>query len=353
MTYINPRNKLLQHIDRIASIKAGGNPPPVNVEIDLSNRCDLGCEFCHFAYTHTRGPHAHSEKLNDAIPGGDLMDTHLAVDIIDQLYNFGVRSITWTGGGEPTLHPDFEQIISLNYVYGMDQGIYTNLAHTSRDNMLAMKDSMKWILVSLDADYRGEYKRLKRVDAFDEVCEHINLIANYPGNATIGVSFLLNKHNFERTESMIRLGLSLGADYVQLRPTISFDLQNPGNVGEDTSWALEAAAYLADLAWNPRVEIDLDRFIAYGNWIRHGYQTCWWSRMQTVITPNGKVWGCVNKREFPDAELGDLTNELFADIWKRAPTQMVNNQCRVFCRGHIPNQALDIMMAEQIHGNFV
>ena len=54
--YVDARGKLLQHMDRLAVIKTGGSPPPVNVEIDLSNRCSLGCEWCHFAYTHTRGP---------------------------------------------------------------------------------------------------------------------------------------------------------------------------------------------------------------------------------------------------------------------------------------------------------
>jgi radical SAM protein with 4Fe4S-binding SPASM domain len=105
--------------------------------------------------------------------------------------------------------------------------------------------------------------------------------------------------------------------------------------------------------YNPRVEVDIDRFIAYGNWVRHGYQTCWWSKLQTVITPNGKVWACVNKREFPEAELGDLNNESFADIWARVPVQKVNDRCRVFCRGHIPNQMLSEIMTVQVHGNFV
>ena len=42
--YINPRSKLLQHIDRITALKFGAKQPPVNVEVDLSNRCSLGCE---------------------------------------------------------------------------------------------------------------------------------------------------------------------------------------------------------------------------------------------------------------------------------------------------------------------
>src|SRR5512139_761362 len=117
--YIDPRSKLLQHVDRLAALKRGEIPAPVNVEIDLSNRCSLGCEWCHFGYTHTRGPLAGKrDKPNDALPGGDLMDDGLAFALIDQLKAAGVRSITWTGGGEPSLHPHFDAIVKYTSVRG-------------------------------------------------------------------------------------------------------------------------------------------------------------------------------------------------------------------------------------------
>src|SRR5512139_1310988 len=120
--YIDPRAKLLHHLDRLYAIQRGAIAPPVNIEIDLSNRCSLGCEWCHFAYTHTRGPLAGKRDKPDAsIPGGDLMDTYLARRIIDQLAENGVRSVTWTGGGEPTLHPHFNEIIEYTAQYPIDQ----------------------------------------------------------------------------------------------------------------------------------------------------------------------------------------------------------------------------------------
>lgn len=45
--YIDPPGKLYANLDRVAEIQKGGTPAPVNVEIDLSNRCSLGCSWCH------------------------------------------------------------------------------------------------------------------------------------------------------------------------------------------------------------------------------------------------------------------------------------------------------------------
>ena len=136
-TYIDPARKLYAHMDRLVALKAGANPSPVNVEIDLTNRCSLGCAWCHFGYTHTRGPLAGKrEKPDGAIAGGDVMDRKLALAIVKQLAAGGVRSVTWTGGGEPTLHPEFDEVVVVAHAHGLDQGVYTHGGHIDADRKL-------------------------------------------------------------------------------------------------------------------------------------------------------------------------------------------------------------------------
>jgi hypothetical protein len=75
--------------------------------------------------------------------------------------------------------------------------------------------------------------------------------------------------------------------------------------------------------------------------------------MQTVITPNGKAWMCVNKREHSAAEIGDLSRETFRDIWARRQIAAVDADCRVMCRGHVPNLVLSEVMTFRAHSNFI
>jgi MoaA/NifB/PqqE/SkfB family radical SAM enzyme len=351
MNYIDPTNKLLKHIDRIAEIQAGGHPAPVNVEIDLSNRCNLGCAGCHFSHTHTRG---HFGNVANVSTVGDLMDISLIRKIIVDLWHNGVRSITWTGGGEPTLHPRFDEVIESTHAIGLAQGIYTNGTQITPKRAELMKKSMDWVYVSLDRADRETYKEYKKADAFEKALAGIENLVNADGNATIGVGFLLSRQSLPYARDMLDLGQDLGVDYIQFRPEISFDFDNQSSGPEDNAWIKAAIMWLDGVKGERKVNVDVSRFEMYRNWKGHGYKTCHWSQMQTVITPNGKVWTCVNRRGFEGDCIGDLTQETFAEVWQKSCAKIVDSKCRVMCRGHIPNLTLDHMMKERTgHDNFV
>ena len=354
-TYVDPAGKLFGHLDRLAGLKAGHVPPPVNVEIDLSNRCSLGCEWCHFSYTHTRGPLAgKTPKPEGDVPGGDLMPLALARRIIRQLRTYGVRSITWTGGGEPTLHPDFDEIVTYAAAVGIKQGIYTHGGHIDAERAALLKRVMTFVYVSLDAICAKDYKHRKRVDRFDAATDGVRRLADAEGGATLGVGFLLGPESWPDAYSAPRLVEDLKADYCQFRPAIIYGQEHPGELAENAEWVDDAiTAMRFSISRHDNVEADIPRFQRYRDWRGHGYATCWWSGLQTVITPNGKVWACVNLREHPAAELGDLSVESFEDIWRSRPLHAVDHDCRIMCRGHIPNLALDAMMAPREHAEFV
>ena len=356
MSYINPRSKVLYHIDKIAQLRRMGTTlAPVNVEIDLSNRCSHGCSWCHFAYTHTKGPLAGKrDKPAGHIDGGDLMSIELAYSILRQLAQAGVKSVTWTGGGEPTLHPHFIDIIKFAAELGLDQGLYTHGGHITPELAKVIKKHLTFAYVSLDECTPEAFKRSKGVARFGAVLAGINNLVAAEGGATVGVGFLLHPGNCNDVDAMVGLGKELGVDYVQFRPIIDYDQAAPGDLVTDVQWTNSAINNLRKYAGDPFVLADAWRFEMYRDWNGHGYETCNWAAMQTVITPNGKIWRCLNKREHPDALLGDLSTESFMSIWRRSGGPCaVNDGCRVMCRGHIANITLDAVLTEQEHRNFI
>lgn len=353
--FISPKTKLFQHLDRLQAIKEGKKPPPVNCELMLSNRCDLKCAMCHYSYTHTRGPWVgHVDKPHGAISSGDLMDYDLACSVLGQLAAYGVKSLVLSGGGEPTIHPRFDDIIRHAHGVGLELGLYTHGGHLRGARAAWMKEHFEWIYISFDAWDVESYKHHKGVNRFERVCENVRNLAALPGKATIGMGFLLHGGNYQFAYHMQKLGRELGVDYVQFRPLVSYSQDEPNKLIEDTSWIDDAVQLLQQYQGDPFIIADTDRFRMYQRWDKHPYQTCHWSALQTVITPNGGVWRCTNKMEHPDALLGDLNVAPFADIWERAGGACsVDASCRILCRGHISNVTLDSVFTSQPHGNFI
>jgi len=352
-TYIDPRGKLFGHLDRLAQLQAGLRPPPVNVEVDLSNRCNLGCAGCHFAHVHSRGRHA-GMPAPGYQPTGDLMDRDLALALPGILKAAGVRSVTWTGGGEPTLYPDLAGVLKATRRAGLDQGIYTNGALLDEETAQTIKRTCQWVYVSLDYADRESYALGKQSDAFDAACAGVKMLTG--SGATLGVGFLLGPQNWQYATDMVHLGRELGADYIQFRPMVMVDPETPGVVNEDTGWVRHCLAGIR-AAGLDRVEgviVDASRFEMYAGWRDHGYDACWWCSMQAVITPDGRVWACVNRRGRPAALLGDLGEWEFGTLWNNRPgPEPVGGECRVLCRGHIPNLMLNDILMDRPHGSFI
>ena len=84
--------KMLSHIDRIA-----GEKKPITADIFLTNYCNNRCPYC----TYGRW------ELNT---GAQAMRYEDFITYAKRLAVMGVQGFILTGGGEPTINPDFEKI---------------------------------------------------------------------------------------------------------------------------------------------------------------------------------------------------------------------------------------------------
>lgn len=363
MSFIT-RHKALGHVDRLARWKAGEKPAPVTIEWDLSNRCALGCTFCHFAHTHTRGPWVnHDRRLPMAFETpGDLADRDLLRRAIPEVAAAGVEGIIWSGGGDPLTHPNWDEQLGRAHAAGLQQGMYT-FGGLIVDNLQArtLAAYCTWIVVSLDAADADTYAADKRVDPsmFRRACDGVNRLMQAGGlhvGADVGASFLLHAGNVWQAGEMVKLARKLGATYASLRPIIDTHADNPAQPLNNT-WARDPKVlqYLEQFAADPFVEIDVNRFRQYGEWSgnRH-YEVCHGIKLNATITPDGRVWVCPQRRGIEGSCVGDLRTESFTDLWQRHPGQWTDfSQCRAMCRLHLTNQAVAPVFGDYKHGAFV
>jgi MoaA/NifB/PqqE/SkfB family radical SAM enzyme len=354
--YVDPVGKILAHVDRLAAWKQGTHAAPINIEWDLSNRCSLGCAGCHFAYTHTRGPLAGKrDKPHDFVDGGDIADTNMVKRALYEAKEAGVLSATWTGGGEPTLHPDFDEIVRYADSLGLRQGLYTHGGHINEARGKMLGDVLDWIVVSVDCVDAESYAAYKGVSQnwFSKMLAGVSNLRH--GKSVVGVSFLLGKDNWTQARDMLKLAREMGVDYATFRPMIEYSMDDPSMPAGNVSWITQALPMLELLSNQPDVECIPERFIEYRDWqYRREYGACYGIRFNTVVTPNGKVFVCVNRREFAGSELGDLSVESFASIWARHPGEWRDfEKCRVLCRLHMINKTVWDVHRPRQHVEFV
>ncbi len=355
-TRIGPQ-KVFAHLDRLQAWQQGKRPAPITLEWDLSNRCTLGCDHCHFAHTHVRGPWT---GLPRTIPEayantGDVADSSLVDRGLVEAAMAGVQAIIWSGGGEPTTHPDWQDVMAVAAHVGLQQGMYTlgGLLTPERAHVLARYAS--WVVVSLDAVDAETYAAEKHVgaDRFAAACQGIRWLAE-AGTTTIGVSFLIHEANWPRIPNMWSLARDLGARYTTFRPRIDCAPDDSTAEFLDREWITQALPSLHAVAGLPDIECDPSRFVAYRDWTGRSYTTCHAIKLNATITPDGRVWVCPQRRGMAESCLGDLRTESFQDLWARHPGQWTDfADCRVMCRLHGVNEQLAPVFAEYQHPAFV
>ena len=122
-------------------IQDGKAPSPVMAHISLINACNLTCSFCCFANRDM----------------GDMIPTEKVKQALDSFKKIGVTGIEFTGGGEPTLHPDFKEIVIYAHSLGFKLGICTNGARIGVDRKIG-KDIIElfsWVRLGMYGFYEG------------------------------------------------------------------------------------------------------------------------------------------------------------------------------------------------------
>lgn len=269
-------HKIMYYVNEVEKLIAGESVMPVTCEIDPSNRCQLSCNFCMFESLRHE-----PEDLSFNIY------RHLLID----LKKIGTKSITFTGGGEPTMNPNFAEMVDLAETFKFEYGLITNGLRLSR---IERPDRFKFIRVSLDAATSKTYQRLKKATCFDRVIGNITHAIRR--GALVGISYVVNEINRDEIEKAQKLAKELRVAYIQFKPA--------WHNGEPYS----------DYEINGTKEtIDMERYRATD------MVPCKIAGLIGIVGADAKVYYCCQYRGNERYCLGDLNETPFPKIWARRP----------------------------------
>jgi MoaA/NifB/PqqE/SkfB family radical SAM enzyme len=291
----SPQDKLALH-PQLAEHMAGRRVYPVGIEISPSGVCQAHCPQCFYSNGDLGG----FRKV--------FLETFRACVLLEECEPLGVKAVTWTGGGDPSLHPDIGTLVESAKVHGLDQGMFTNaLAMPRFDPSL-----LQWIRVTMtDRPYKPECIRALRP------CKTLGFAFNYRGAKEDGAYLL----------ETLRLAEEVGADYVQCRPALKFhgetvDIKPP----DFTHPLMQVTGYKFEEARK-----------------KHGYARCEGFHMVPFIFEDGSVNVCAYMRKHgPEFVLGNIYKDSLKDILDRAPQSVpVHENCQVACKLNEINNLVD------------
>lgn len=298
--------KALRFPDRLDGIENGHAVAPVHVQIILSDLCNQACHFC--AY---RDPSYTSSQLfhidGDYNPKRFLPFDKL-IEILDDCKDMGVRAIQYTGGGEPTVYPRFQEAINATVDRGIPWAVVTNgVLSRGRDFSTAA-----WIRVSLDAATPATYSRIRRVpeDHFHKACQTVR-------RYHCGVGFVVTPENWTEVRDASELSRSLGASNIRIGAQFSSE-----DAGLFSGFRDEAAALCrsAESLTEPGFEV-VNRFEEKLSELDDGnpeYERCGYQYFTTYIGADQNLYRCCVYAYNPHGLIGSLHGRRFRDVWPEA-----------------------------------
>lgn len=224
----------------------------ISCSIDLCNRCQNDCVFCI------------AQKYLD----GSVLDYGVYLRLLEDLERMRVKSIVFSGGGEPLLYPHFQQAVIDASSLGFRLGLFTN--GIILDDFLGIASKFTFIKVSLDAGSVESYKRIKGTNSYDRVIRNIDKIKDLT-YTTIG--WVLLKENCSEIFNAERVLDGVGS--INIKRDVRVVKRRPTS------------------------------------------DSCRSSRDLGIVASNGKVYYCTMKKWDDRYLLGDLAVDRMPIIWER------------------------------------
>lgn len=301
---------------------------PAQVDIDLTNVCNQDCYYCNSAEFRQNKPV--QKKYTEYIT---LLDK-LATWREHSPNSYGTtHTITYPGGGEPTVLTGYEHVIE----HTIDHGFLTSLT-TNGSNLDKLLDSIvveklrkiAWIGIDIDAGKEDLYEQIRRSltakSLFNRVVDNAtNLV-----DAGVNVDFkcLINplNDNREAMNDLFALVKKIGGRSIYFRPVIVNGVAHP--ITDAT------LTMLSELS----TEFALPHWVNTNKTQPRNYKKCHQMFHFPVFCADGKVYICCEGKGNPQFELCDWDSGDFRDQWLTERHWEVYNKTNVaFCQPCRPN----------------
>lgn len=313
--------KILHHEKTIKKLRNGEQPYPISLRLVLSDLCNHNCHFCTFrmenSFTNKNFGEIDQKKGTMNYNPRRFLSLEKSLEIIEDCKKMNIKSIEFTGGGEPTVHPNHVEIFNKVHELGIDAGLITNGA-LFRKGFVDSVLKFSWCRFSLDAGNAKTYAKIREIpeSTFDKVLKNISKLVSkrkaVNSNTTIGISFVVTEQNYLEVYDAAKIASDLGVHYFR----VAYYRTDEGFVsGDYDKVCIDIGRAMHDFN---RAEFKvIDRFSEASLNIDStpDYSFCAYQNVSTWISADYNVYRCCVTSYDDHGLLGSIKNQSFKDLW--------------------------------------
>lgn len=332
---------------------------PKQAQVILSDLCNQNCGFCAYrmdGYSSNEMFVGASEKARYGHNNPKrFIPTERALALMDELAAAGVQAVQFTGGGEPTVHPEHERIFKYALERGLKCALVSNGLRWS-DPLIAVLRQFAWVRVSIDAGTEETYARTRETAPgnFRKVWGNVQRLAHVirtpeAGRPTclLGIGYVVTPENCGEIALGVKYAAESGARYIRMSAMFSPDGTAPyRGIYEKIKRDIAAARARYEHGLFAVHDLFGDRLQD----LEEGppdYDTCYYQRYNTYIGGDLNVYRCCVLAYNKHGLLGSIKDQTYGEFLKTAPFEPFDARSCERCQFNTKNRAMNYLMSSK------
>lgn len=323
---------------------------PVRVDIDVNQDCSDHCYFCYSRPYSGKKTYKHA-----SISEPDFRC------LIAQLAESGTKTIRFTGGGEPLLHPDIRTLLTIPASFDLNSCIITNGTMLNKELCDIIVEHVDHLRISINAATNETRKKLHRtvlpgnqLDQIFDLLHHITTrrkaLQDRQRKPLIWATFLITHENISEISACAKAMKMCGIDSLSYRPiyhgfTRDFSECEWAEIRRQFELASEFHDPPSFFLFFPKRDVQHLYTLNPHDY----FDRCLSCTYRTIIEASNFgsfVQKCWVDRGNPDKQLGQLCDKtLFREIWN----QFIRTSMKID-PGQNCKSCIDISMNNTLHG---
>jgi molybdenum cofactor biosynthesis enzyme MoaA len=186
-------------------------PGRLKVIIDVSNKCNLRCQMCHFSFDDVFHQPAHHMRPETF--------ARIAASVLPYAH-----TVVLSAGNEPLMSPWFTDILRLVAPYRIPAVYFLTNAQllTEKVAEAVIETGVTQVQISADGATKETYERIRRGARFETLLRNIRYLARrkeelQSSSPSLQFNVVLMKSNLEELEQYVDLAENLGVEWIAAR----------------------------------------------------------------------------------------------------------------------------------------